>query len=64
MTKEIPIKDVKIGGGNKIVLIAGPCVIESEDHALALGRAIAAVAAEVFNVPPGHGCPAMLSRTK
>jgi len=30
VTKEIPIKSVKIGGGNPIVLIAGPCVIESE----------------------------------
>lgn len=29
-TKEIVIKDVVIGGDNKIVLIAGPCVIESE----------------------------------
>ncbi|MFC1508167.1 3-deoxy-8-phosphooctulonate synthase [Candidatus Omnitrophota bacterium] len=34
MTKEIKIKDVKIGGKNPIVLIAGPCVIESEAHAL------------------------------
>ncbi|MDD5450245.1 MAG: 3-deoxy-8-phosphooctulonate synthase [Candidatus Omnitrophica bacterium] len=30
MTKEIKIGDVKIGGTNPIVLIAGPCVIESE----------------------------------
>ncbi len=30
MTKEIKIGNVKIGGGNPIVLIAGPCVIESE----------------------------------
>jgi len=34
MTKEIKIKDVKIGGRNQLVLIAGPCVIESETHAM------------------------------
>jgi len=34
MTKEIKIKDVKIGGNNPIVLIAGPCVIESESHVM------------------------------
>jgi len=32
MTKEIPISTIKIGGGNPIVLIAGPCVIESEER--------------------------------
>ncbi len=30
MTKEIKIGGIKIGGGNPLVLIAGPCVIESE----------------------------------
>jgi len=34
MIKEINIKGVKIGGKNPIVLIAGPCVIESESHAM------------------------------
>ncbi|NQU94995.1 MAG: 3-deoxy-8-phosphooctulonate synthase [Candidatus Omnitrophica bacterium] len=34
MAKEITIKDIKIGGKNPIVLIAGPCVIESEKSAL------------------------------
>jgi len=34
MVKEIKIKDVKIGGKNPIVLIAGPCVIESESHVM------------------------------
>ncbi|HAZ09736.1 MAG TPA: 3-deoxy-8-phosphooctulonate synthase [Candidatus Omnitrophica bacterium] len=34
MTKEIKIKNVKIGGGNHIILIAGPCVIETESHAM------------------------------
>ena len=30
MTKEIKIKDIKIGAGNPLVLIAGPCVIENK----------------------------------
>ncbi len=30
MTKEIRIGDIKIGGRNQLVLISGPCVIESE----------------------------------
>ena len=34
-------------GSPELVLIAGPCVLESEGHALGLGRAIAAVAARV-----------------
>lgn len=34
MTKEISIGNVKIGGENPLVLIAGPCVIESEASAL------------------------------
>jgi 2-dehydro-3-deoxyphosphooctonate aldolase (KDO 8-P synthase) len=34
---------VPIGGGAPLVLIGGPCVIESEAHALALGGAIASV---------------------
>jgi len=35
---------VTIGGGDPLVLIAGPCVIESREHALTLGEKIAAVA--------------------
>lgn len=34
MNREIKIGNVNIGGGNSFVLIAGPCVIESEKHAL------------------------------
>ncbi|MBN2453041.1 MAG: 3-deoxy-8-phosphooctulonate synthase [Candidatus Omnitrophica bacterium] len=44
MTKEIGIGNVKIGGTNPIVLIAGPCVIESEASALRHAKAIKAVA--------------------
>ena len=31
---------VPVGGGQPLALIAGPCVIESENHALAMARAI------------------------
>jgi 2-dehydro-3-deoxyphosphooctonate aldolase (KDO 8-P synthase) len=34
MIKEIRIKQVRIGGENPFILIAGPCVIESESHAM------------------------------
>ena len=34
MTKEIRVKGVKIGGGNPLVLIAGPCVIEDRQSTL------------------------------
>ena len=37
MNREIRIKDIKIGAGNPLVLIAGPCVIE--DRALTLKTA-------------------------
>jgi 2-dehydro-3-deoxyphosphooctonate aldolase (KDO 8-P synthase) len=33
-TREIKIGPLTIGGGNPIAIIAGPCVIESEKHAL------------------------------
>jgi 2-dehydro-3-deoxyphosphooctonate aldolase (KDO 8-P synthase) len=42
------VDDVTIGGS--LFLIAGPCVIESEEHALRMGLAISAVAREL-NVP-------------
>ncbi|HEX9021981.1 MAG TPA: 3-deoxy-8-phosphooctulonate synthase [Nitrospirota bacterium] len=34
MTREIHVKDVRIGGDNPLALIAGPCVIESEGAAI------------------------------
>ncbi|MHC4448338.1 MAG: 3-deoxy-8-phosphooctulonate synthase, partial [Planctomycetota bacterium] len=51
MNAPVPITDsLSVGGGMPLVLIAGPCVIESEAHCLALGGRIKAVAAE-------HGFP-------
>ena len=43
----VRIGDVAVGGGGPLALIAGPCVIESEAHALFLGGAIADVARDV-----------------
>ena len=40
MGKIVKIKDIKIGGGLPLVLFAGPCVIESPDHALQMAEAI------------------------
>jgi len=40
----VTIGPVTLGGGHPLVLIGGPCVIESEAHAIELGSAIAAVA--------------------
>ena len=33
-TKPVQVGNIKIGGGKPIALIAGPCVIESQSHAL------------------------------
>jgi 2-dehydro-3-deoxyphosphooctonate aldolase (KDO 8-P synthase) len=41
---EVQIADGVVLGRPDLVLVAGPCVIESDDHALWLGREIAAVA--------------------
>jgi 2-dehydro-3-deoxyphosphooctonate aldolase (KDO 8-P synthase) len=40
----VVIGPVTIGGAHPLVLIGGPCVIESEAHAIELGGAIAAIA--------------------
>jgi 2-dehydro-3-deoxyphosphooctonate aldolase (KDO 8-P synthase) len=40
----VTIGPVTIGGGSPLVLIGGPCVIESEAHAVELGGAIAEIA--------------------
>jgi 2-dehydro-3-deoxyphosphooctonate aldolase (KDO 8-P synthase) len=40
----VSIGPVTIGGGHPLVLIAGPCVIESPAHAVDLGTAIAGIA--------------------
>jgi 2-dehydro-3-deoxyphosphooctonate aldolase (KDO 8-P synthase) len=45
LTDSFQIGSVNIGGG-ELFLIAGPCVIESESHALKMAEAIAAIARE------------------
>ncbi len=43
--REVAITDDVVLGRPGLVLIAGPCVIESEEHAAGLGRSLAAAAA-------------------
>ena len=42
--RKIPVADGVVLGDDRLVLIAGPCVIESEAHCLALARSIADIA--------------------
>jgi 2-dehydro-3-deoxyphosphooctonate aldolase (KDO 8-P synthase) len=44
-THEIEIGSFRIGGANPLVLIAGPCVIESESHAMSMAERISQIAA-------------------
>lgn len=44
MTREVKIGNVKIGGDNPLVLIAGPCVIESESSSLRHARLLKEIA--------------------
>ena len=47
MTKEIKIGNVKIGGGNPLALIAGPCVIESQELCFQIGKEVKAICREL-----------------
>jgi len=44
VAKTVSIGNIKMGGGNPLVLVAGPCVIESKASAIRHARAIKAVA--------------------
>lgn len=44
MTREVQVGNVTFGGGRPLVLIAGPCVIESLDHTLRTAAALKAIA--------------------
>ena len=50
VTKQIRIGELKLGGGAPLLLVAGPCVIESEEHVLRSAEAIKAVCDD-------HGVP-------
>jgi 2-dehydro-3-deoxyphosphooctonate aldolase (KDO 8-P synthase) len=45
MIKQIRVGNIKIGGGNPLVLIAGPCVIESEKLCLDAAKSLKDIAA-------------------
>jgi 2-dehydro-3-deoxyphosphooctonate aldolase (KDO 8-P synthase) len=49
-TREVKIGNVKIGGGNPLVFIAGPCVIESEESTLSAARKLKEYS-ETRNIP-------------
>jgi 2-dehydro-3-deoxyphosphooctonate aldolase (KDO 8-P synthase) len=47
MQKTVKIKEVKIGAGNRLVLIAGPCVIESRENCLRTAKQLKAITARL-----------------
>lgn len=46
-SREIVLGSLRLGGGNPLFLIAGPCVIESAKHALGIAEKIREVAGEL-----------------
>src|SRR5215470_14429420 len=46
LTREIALGSLRLGGGNPLFLIAGPCVIESETHAQSMAERVAKIAAD------------------
>lgn len=46
-TEPVQLGPYRVGAGQPLVLIAGPCVIESRDHSLQLAAQIAAVASKL-----------------
>jgi 2-dehydro-3-deoxyphosphooctonate aldolase (KDO 8-P synthase) len=44
--REITLGSLRLGGGNPLFLIAGPCVIESEAHARMMAEKVAKIAAD------------------
>src|SRR5438445_7415779 len=46
LTREIALGSLRLGGGNPLFLIAGPCVIESESHARSMAERVAKIAAD------------------
>jgi len=45
-TREIPLGSLRLGGGNPLFLIAGPCVIESESHARKIAELVMRIAVD------------------
>jgi 2-dehydro-3-deoxyphosphooctonate aldolase (KDO 8-P synthase) len=50
VTKEVHIGAITVGGGNPLVLIAGPCVIEGEELVLSVAQGLQEVSRE-FGIP-------------
>jgi 2-dehydro-3-deoxyphosphooctonate aldolase (KDO 8-P synthase) len=46
LNREISLGPLRLGGGNPLFLIAGPCVIESEAHARTMAEKVAKVASD------------------
>jgi len=46
LTREISLGSLRLGGGNPLFLIAGPCVIESEAHAQMMAERVAKIASD------------------
>jgi 2-dehydro-3-deoxyphosphooctonate aldolase (KDO 8-P synthase) len=46
VTREISLGTLRLGGANPLFLIAGPCVIESESHALMIAERVAKIATD------------------
>jgi 3-deoxy-D-manno-octulosonic acid (KDO) 8-phosphate synthase len=53
LTRSVRIGELALGGGAPLLLVAGPCVIESEEHLLRTGEAIKAAC-------DGEGVPLIL----
>src|SRR5881296_1761306 len=51
LTREIALGSLRLGGGNPLFLIAGPCVIESEAHARMMAERVAKIAEDVGGMP-------------
>ncbi len=47
MTREVAVRDLVLGGDNPLALIAGPCVIESEQSCLALAKELKNITREL-----------------
>ena len=45
-TREISLGSLRLGGGNPLFLIAGPCVIESESHARSMAERVAKISSD------------------
>jgi len=45
-TREISLGSLRLGGGNPLFLIAGPCVIESEGHVRMMAERVAKIASD------------------